>query len=1504
MQCRVHWNDKAISSSNVVPLVRWKHCTRVYNFVRERDIALHGKPASSVALHLFGQQWITPVESEEGLLARIMAAADLGRPRIGDRVYQNMVHRYRVCVRRRWSSHRALLTWERSTCDVVVFCLSRGNGTVATLLALHPGEPSSITRGGRSRILVDLPFPPPLHFGAAPNSLHFTLIGSQDLLVKSLLYHSSHIGRNWSAACSGRGWEALRCYQEALSLSPTHRMSLLGAARILRTKGQWPRIHQLMIRDLPFSSPVYSSAASYSRYFIIDSQDLDDKSRPNPFTHSPGRVNDSGAIVRVFWSSPSSARLEERRTFWASEVSMEQRWNARAGGNGRSLRKSHIPAASSGTIPTSKNPGVTPPGIEPGSPCRKTPAWPELSSAIAAEKCGIDKGDTATLIKCAIAVTRRNLNCVYVWDFGRWLCYFIMHSKLAHNAMMKVMSEGGGGVFIWFGGNENQLAVEGRFISRESDQKCGSPRLPTSYLHQGFPTARYLPRVFGNSSACTKGRTEKNRGDGTTCAHLERGSRSSAGNLADLASSQGCSCGGEAFDLHMQPWRPQVPQRTCSDHYYSQLLDMHHEHAINLSVALIRNVLHSHIQSDSPVCQSHLHCTMLAVADIPPAALFARVFADVSVNQSQSTAAETSTSQISQEDDARNTRHRLCALYSADHKLHSSATCPLSRTRRLGCAVTEFRVAQPNMNVAIGQRESVHFYIPSSFGNWGRRIIDWSIFEPILTVSIARAAGICWSHPPTHPRLPTGLGDVFPTLPPQTQMDVTQDLQCNHSKQSTCSSRHKHHSLCKQMALRQNPGCRSNPSRSFVSNSIVQTNTNGRFTSYSRLNSSENKPVGPLVFVRGNMNTEDPCYFQDDNARCHVSRATVQWYADNNVRRLDWPAQNPDLSPIEHLWDELDRRVRARQARPKSIAQLMEWLQEEWRRISVDVLQTLVESMPDRVAAVIAARVNDLHTGFCRSLNCWFCRMTQSAMAVSRRVVNPNLALSLSLRQPRASPSITSPLRVHAPHKYTLPLKAKFSLRSRGRILTALAGQGPYELAVGTSISGFFILVHLRRLAGFELQSTILVSHQGELGSIPVQAFQLGEKYIDITTVATDVSVNFASALTGGDLIIQVNRLHTYYNCDYDYVYYVYYSYDMNDCCDYDYVYYNYDMNDCCDYDYVYYSYDMNDCCDYDYVYYNYVMNDCCDYDYVYYSYDVNDCCDYDYVYYSYDMNDCCDYDYVYYSYYMNDCCDYDYVYYSYDMNDCCDYVYYSYDMNDCCDYDYVYYSYDMNDCCDYDYVYYSYYMNDCCDYDYVYYSYYMNDCCDYDYVYYSYDMNDCCDYDYVYYSYDMNDCCDYDHVYYSYDMNDCCDYDYYSYDMNDCCGYDYVYYSYDMNDCSDYDHVYYSYDMNDCCDYDYYSYDMNDCCDYDYYSYDMNDCCGYNYVYYSYDMNDCCDYDYVYYSYEMNDCCDYDYVYCSYEMNDCCDYDYVYYSYDMNDCCDYDYVYYSYDMNDSCDYY
>ena len=40
-----------------------------------------------------------------------------------------------------------------------------------------------------------------------------------------------------------------------------------------------------------------------------------------------------------------------------------------------------------------------------------------------------------------------------------------------------------------------------------------------------------------------------------------------------------------------------------------------------------------------------------------------------------------------------------------------------------------------------------------------------------------------------------------------------------------------------------------------------------------------------------------------------IARLTVNFLAANRVQVLDWPPLSPDMSPIEHLWDELDRRV-------------------------------------------------------------------------------------------------------------------------------------------------------------------------------------------------------------------------------------------------------------------------------------------------------------------------------------------------------------------------------------------------------------------------------------------------------------------------------------------------------------------------------------------------------------------------------------------------------------------
>ncbi len=47
-----------------------------------------------------------------------------------------------------------------------------------------------------------------------------------------------------------------------------------------------------------------------------------------------------------------------------------------------------------------------------------------------------------------------------------------------------------------------------------------------------------------------------------------------------------------------------------------------------------------------------------------------------------------------------------------------------------------------------------------------------------------------------------------------------------------------------------------------------------------------------------------------DNARPHDARICTQFLEAENIPVLAWPAYSPDMSPIEHVWDALDRRIR------------------------------------------------------------------------------------------------------------------------------------------------------------------------------------------------------------------------------------------------------------------------------------------------------------------------------------------------------------------------------------------------------------------------------------------------------------------------------------------------------------------------------------------------------------------------------------------------------------------
>ena len=75
---------------------------------------------------------------------------------------------------------------------------------------------------------------------------------------------------------------------------------------------------------------------------------------------------------------------------------------------------------------------------------------------------------------------------------------------------------------------------------------------------------------------------------------------------------------------------------------------------------------------------------------------------------------------------------------------------------------------------------------------------------------------------------------------------------------------------------------------------------------------------------------------------------------ENGVNCTTWPAQSPDLNPIENLWDYLDRKLDVLPT--TTLSQLWDTLSDLWENIPTEIIENLVSSMPQRIEAVIKAR--------------------------------------------------------------------------------------------------------------------------------------------------------------------------------------------------------------------------------------------------------------------------------------------------------------------------------------------------------------------------------------------------------------------------------------------------------------------------------------------------------------------------------------------------------------------
>ena len=95
------------------------------------------------------------------------------------------------------------------------------------------------------------------------------------------------------------------------------------------------------------------------------------------------------------------------------------------------------------------------------------------------------------------------------------------------------------------------------------------------------------------------------------------------------------------------------------------------------------------------------------------------------------------------------------------------------------------------------------------------------------------------------------------------------------------------------------------------------------------------------------LDLENSFVFQHDNDPKHTAGLVKDWLKQKKIETLNWSPFSPDMNPIEYFWDELERRMK--NIIRKNKEKLKEIILKEWNNIDTDVIEKLVDSVPNRL---------------------------------------------------------------------------------------------------------------------------------------------------------------------------------------------------------------------------------------------------------------------------------------------------------------------------------------------------------------------------------------------------------------------------------------------------------------------------------------------------------------------------------------------------------------------------